>query len=93
MISCGKCDKRYFKMFFLFLIVNIIILIMYVLFVYVTFINFNIITKSYLLKRFLKYFGMSLSFIPELILKYKTKSSNKQESIQINNHNNVNGFI
>ena len=93
MISCGKCDKRYFKMFFLFLIVNIIILIMYVLFVYVTFINFNIITKSYLLKRFLKYFGMSLSFIPELILKYKTKSSNKQESIQINNRNNVNGFI
>ena len=93
MISCGKCDKRYFKIFLLFLIVIIIILIIYVLFVKVTHINYNIITKSYLLKNFLKYFGMSLSFIPELILKYKSKSSKKQESIKVNNHNNANGFI
>ncbi len=94
MISCGKFDKRYFTIFFIFLILNIIIIIITCVFAYVSIIYLRFLSGlPSLLDPLLKYFGMFLCIIPELILKLRIKSSNNNKSKQITNSKRVSGFI
>ena len=66
-ISCGKCDKRYFKILFLFFLLYTLIVILTVIFICVTLVYLRFVTGVALLKPLLIYIGMALCFIPELI--------------------------
>ena len=82
-ISCGKCDKRYFKLLFFFILLNIIIIIL----------TGKYITNVFLLKPLLIYIGMALCFIPELILKKKSQNKNETEITEINDNRKMKGYI
>ena len=91
-ISCGKCDKRYFKILFLFFLLSIIIAILTLIFIGVTLIYLRLVIGVALLKPLLIYIGMALCFIPELILKKKSQNKNETEITEIDNKN-TKGFI
>ena len=92
-ISCGKCDKRFFKLLFLFFLLNTIIVILTVIFICVTLVYLRFVTGVALLKPLLIYIGMALCFIPELILKKKSQNKNVTEITEINDNKSNKGFI
>ena len=92
-ISCGKCDKRYFKILCLFFLLNIINLILYLIFLLITIVYLRLVTGVSLLKPLLTYIGMTLCFIPDLILKKKSQNKKSPEITEINNNKNNKGSI
>ena len=92
-ISCGKCDKRYFKILLLFFLINTIVVILTLTFIYITIVYLRFVTGVSLLKPLLTYIGMTLCFIPDLILKKKSQNKKDPETTEINNNNKKKGFI
>ena len=92
-ISCGNCDKRYFKILLLFFLINTIVVILTLTFIYITIVYLRFVTGVSLLKPLLTYIGMALCFIPDLILKKKSQNKKDPETTEINNNNKKKGFI
>ena len=91
-ISCGKCDKNYFKILFGFILICICLIIVLSIFRIIKSNNLDFLNDVSLLIPLLSYIGMSLCFIPELILKKKIEKKD-DESNQINKSKRTIGFI
>ena len=86
-ISCGICDKRYFK-------ILLAIAFIYVFsFVIIFYLKNALDIDSPLLKLFLTYIGMLLCFIPELILKKISQNTKNKEKSKIKKNKKINGLI
>ena len=89
-ISCGQCDKRYIKILCFSFGINILAAALIYIFIYITLIYLRFVTGVSLLKPLITYIGMTLCFIPELILKNKTKKNTDKNKISTNR---MTGFI